>query len=64
MSTTETLLKQIEAHCAQHGIAESTFGKRAVNDGKLVSRLREGKSITLNTYQQILAALRSTEIAA
>ena len=30
-------------------MAESTFGRRAVNDGKLVHRLREGKRITIDT---------------
>ncbi len=34
-------------------MAESTFGRRAVNDGKLVQRLREGGRITLDTLERI-----------
>lgn len=47
------LLKQIEAYCARHEIKETTFGLRAVNDGKFVSRLRSGKTIQLETYQKV-----------
>ena len=36
-------------------MAESTFGRRAVNDGKLVHRLREGKRITIDTLNRIEA---------
>ena len=35
------------------GIAESTFGRQAVNDGKLCARLRDGKNVTLDTAQRI-----------
>ena len=34
-------------------MAESTFGRRAVNDGKLVQRLRDGKRITTDTLERI-----------
>ena len=37
-----TLLDSISAFCKQENMAESTFGRRAVNDGKFVSRLRDG----------------------
>ncbi|SEP04574.1 hypothetical protein SAMN05444123_107153 [Rhodopseudomonas pseudopalustris] len=36
-------------------MAETTFGRRAVNDGKLVQRLREGKRITVDTLERIEA---------
>ena len=49
----ETLLKQIEAYCARHGIKETTFGLRAVNDGKFVQRLRDGSSIQIETYKKV-----------
>ena len=49
----ETLLRQIETYCVRHGIEETTFGLRAVNDGKFVSRLREGSSIQLKTYKKV-----------
>lgn len=38
-------------------MAESTFGRRVVNDGKLVSRLREGKHIRVDTLERIRAFL-------
>lgn len=56
MSTTE-LLAAIETYCALHGMAESTFGRQAVNDGKLVARLRAGKTLTIPTFQRVEAFL-------
>ncbi|XWN34585.1 MAG: hypothetical protein ROR55_20765 [Devosia sp.] len=38
----------------------STFGKLAVNDGKLVSRLRMGASITLKTLEKIELVLNQS----
>jgi hypothetical protein len=34
-------------------LAESTFGRRAVNDGKLAARLRNGGRITTDTLDRI-----------
>ena len=41
-------------------MAESTFGRRAVNDGKLVHRLREGKRITIDTLDRIQAYIAAS----
>lgn len=49
----ETLLEEITNYCRTHRIAETTFGRLAINDGKLVVRLREGKSITLATLKRV-----------
>jgi hypothetical protein len=54
---TDQIIARIEAHCRDAGISESTFGLRAVNDGKLVDRLRSGRTITLDTLSRIEAAL-------
>lgn len=51
--TIDDILKRIEAYCREQDVSESTFGKKAVNDGKLVSRLRAGKSITLVTLDSV-----------
>ena len=51
----DQILSQISAFCRQADMAESTFGRRAVNDGKLVHRLREGKRITIDTLDRIQA---------
>lgn len=48
-----TLLDSISAFCRDHRIAESTFGRRAVNDGKFVARLRDGARITPETLQRV-----------
>src|SRR5688500_1548505 len=49
----DTLLDSISEFCRQAGMAESTFGRRAVNDGKFVSRLRAGARVTQETFNRI-----------
>jgi hypothetical protein len=49
----DSLLGEIENFCRRTGMAESTFGRQAVNDGKLCSRLRGGKGVTLDTAEKI-----------
>ncbi len=51
----EAILQEIGEFCRQRGLAESTFGRRAVNDGKLASRLRNGGRITTDTLDRIRA---------
>ena len=45
------LLDSIADFCRRTGMAESTFGRRAVNDGKFVARLRDGARITPETLR-------------
>ena len=52
---TETLLRDIEAFCRRHRMAETYFGARAVNNGKLLARLREGRTVTLSTAERVRA---------
>ena len=52
MSTQTELLRDIEAFCAELKMAETTFGRLAVNDGKFVGRLRSGANMTLNTIER------------
>ena len=47
------LLEDIEAFCKQHGIAESTLGRLAVNDGKFVQRARNEATIGKNTIDRV-----------
>jgi len=49
----EAILQEIGEFCRARGLAESTFGRRAVNDGKLASRLRNGGRITTDTLDRI-----------
>ena len=48
-----SLLDDIQQFCRSYDMAETTFGRQAVNDGKLCQRLRTGKGITVNTVQKI-----------
>jgi hypothetical protein len=56
----EQILQEITEFCRQRGLAESTFGRRAVNDGKLASRLRNGGRITTETLDRIRSFMAST----
>ena len=49
----DQILGEIRDFCRKTQTAESTFGRRAVNDGKLVSRLRDGARITTNTLDKV-----------
>ena len=53
MPLAPTLLESISACCRRSGMAESTFGRRAVNDGKLVPRLRDGARVTPETLERV-----------
>ncbi|GAA0003949.1 hypothetical protein BRDID11002_39500 [Bradyrhizobium diazoefficiens] len=56
----DEILSQITEFCRKADMAESTFGRRAVNDGKLVHRLREGKRITIDTLERIQAYMAAS----
>jgi hypothetical protein len=58
------LLDSIADFCRRTGMAESTFGRRAVNDGKFVSRLRDGARITPETLERVSSYLASAGVAA
>lgn len=53
MNATQKLLAEIETYCVTAGIAVSTLGRKAVNDGKLVDRIRSGGSVTLDTAERL-----------
>lgn len=56
--STQALLEEIEGYCQRAGIAESTFGRHAINDGKLCARLRSGKNVTLATAARVEKYIR------
>ena len=60
----QQLLTEISDYCRQTGLAESTFGRRAVNDGKLAARLRNGGRITTETLDRIRAFMDSNRTGA
>jgi hypothetical protein len=55
----QELLQEISDYCRVTGLAESTFGRRAVNDGKLTNRLRNGGRITTDTLDRIRAFMQT-----
>jgi hypothetical protein len=48
-----SLLREISDYCRGAEMAESTFGRLAVNDGKFVGRLREGGAVTPQTAERV-----------
>src|SRR6201990_3510261 len=55
--TSDQILGEIRDYCRATRTAESTFGRLVVNDGKLVSRLRDGAKITTGTLDKVRAYL-------
>jgi hypothetical protein len=55
----QQLLREIADYCRLTGLAESTFGRRAVNDGKLAVRLRNGGRITTDSLARIRGYMES-----
>ena len=51
----DELLGVIRTFCHEHGMAETTFGRQAVNDGKFVGRVRDGARIRLGTLEKVEA---------
>jgi hypothetical protein len=56
-TTSGQILSEIRDYCRATRTAESTFGRLVVNDGKLVSRLRDGAKITTGTLDKVRAYL-------
>ena len=51
----DELLGVITTFCREHGVAETTFGRQAVNDGKFVGRVRDGARIRPDTLKKVQA---------
>ena len=51
----QPLLRQISQYCREAHMAESTFGRLVVNDGKFVGRLRAGGRTTAETEARVRA---------
>src|SRR5688500_12086341 len=58
------LRDSIAEFCRRANMAESTFGRRAVNDGKFVSRLRDGARITPETLVRVSDFLTTLGVCA
>lgn len=67
MDHVAALLTEIETFTREASMAETTFGRLAVNDGKFVARLRDRRNITFATAEKVrgfIAARRGTSQAA
>lgn len=64
MSTQDELLAEIEGFLRTRSIAETTFGRLAVNDGKFVGRLRAGANMTLATVSRVREFMRAATVEA
>jgi len=58
---TKGLVETINGFCEKHGIAVSTFGRLAVNDGKFVRRISEGSWIERETFQRVHAFMERAD---
>jgi len=56
----DQLLTAVIEFCKEYKMAESTFGRKAVNDGKFVSRLRTGARVTPETFEKIKKFINSS----
>lgn len=68
MSIRDDLLKEIDGFLRSQPddgrIAESTFGRLAVNDGKFVGRLRRGEGVTIDTVDRVRRFIADRQRAA
>lgn len=56
-----TLLAEIDAYLERTGMAESTFGKNAINDGRFVGDLRSGerrRELKTGTIERVRTYIR------
>ena len=56
----DQLLAAVIEFCQEYKMAESTFGRKAVNDGKFVSRLRTGARVTPETFEKVKKFINSS----
>ena len=60
--TSVDLLSRVTSYCRDARMAETTFGRRSVNDGKLVSRLRNGRTVSMRTAGRVEAFIADNPI--
>lgn len=63
MADIETLLTRAEALAAKSGLSLSTVSRKLFNDGKTITRLRDGGQVTLKTMEMAQARLAELESA-
>lgn len=64
MQQTSPLLQDIDRFLAVSRMKETTFGRKAVNDGKLVGRLRAGGDVTTRVENKIRSFIATAQTSA
>jgi hypothetical protein len=62
MDSADPIIAEIEDYCRRGGLAETTFGRQAVNDGKFVNRVRNGGGVTTRTVARVRAYMRERPV--
>ena len=57
----QSIISEVEAFLAKTRMKETTFGKKAVNDGKAVRRLRSGKRMWPETIDKLREFMASND---
>lgn len=53
MTSEADILADIERFRAEHGVPETTFGRRAASDPNLIAGLRAGRELRRSTEQRV-----------
>ena len=62
----DRILRQIDAYLAKTGMAETTLGRKALNDGKAIKQLRQGRRMwpeTLTRLREFLSSANNSRAA-
>lgn len=55
----QKLLTDVDGYLARTGMAATTFGRKSVNDGKCIDRLRKGGRVWPETLKRIRDFMRA-----
>jgi hypothetical protein len=55
------LLRRVERHLRRTGTSPSLFGRKALNDARLVADLRRGRKLRVGTEARVLAYIAAAE---
>lgn len=55
---TQSILNQVDRYLTKTGMKESTLGRKALNDGKAITRLRAGRRMWPETVEKLTQFMR------
>jgi hypothetical protein len=62
MNTRQELLAEIESFIRETAMGEAYFGQLAVGNSKLVQRLRDGRSVQIETAERVQEFIRTRRL--